>query len=152
MVTRNDQQSRERGFTLVELLVVVLILGIVSGMAVIAVGGVRRTSTVQACTTDWQTFDSALKAYGTDHLVPATGLPDYSGLTSNPLQVLATNRYLSNTTVADPRRYSQTVSITGGGTGYAIQISNAQGGSATTLTDTSAPTAASAACSTAIGS
>lgn len=150
MVNQRYAVQGERGFTLVELLVVILILGIVSGMTVLAVGGARRTSTVQACTTDWQSFDSAIKAYGTDHLVPSSGAPDYSGLATNPLQLLVDGHYLTNIAVSDPLRYSQAVTITPDGSGYEIRISNAQGGNVSTLTESSAPAAASAACSAAV--
>lgn len=153
MVTRdNGRNPSDTGFTLIEMLVVVLILGIVSSMAVFAIGGARRTSAVQACNTDWQTFDSALKAYGVDHLLPATGQPDYSGLSTNALQVLATGdpKYLANTAVADPSKYAISVTVTGGGSGYSLQISNRTGGNATTLTETATPSMAGTACSTAV--
>ena len=149
--TLRQRPADDQGFTLVEMLVVILILGVISSISIIAIGGVRRTSTVQACSTDWQTFDTALKTYGLDHLSPTSGLPDYSGLSSNALQVLATGdpKYLSNPSVSDPNRYQMSVSATA--SGYTIQVSNRLGGNATALTDAATPAMAATACSTAVG-
>lgn len=142
----------EHGFTLIEMLVVVLILGVLSSIAVIGVASARRTSAVQACSTDWQTFDTAIKSYGVDHLSPTTGLPDYSGLATNALTVLSTGttKYLSSAAISDPTKYRLTVSASG--STYSIQVSNTAGGAVTTLTDTATASMASTACSTAVPS
>lgn len=154
MVTRRTWNAwrQEQGFTLVELLVVVLVLGVLSSMAFVAVAGARRTATVQACQSDWQTFDSALKTYGSDHLSPASGLPDYSGLGSNPLTALtmSTPRYLSDAGVSDPGEYRHTVSVVDAGATYRFVISNVAGAAATTLTETATAQVAAVACRTAI--
>jgi prepilin-type N-terminal cleavage/methylation domain-containing protein len=152
VVTISHPLRRDGGFTLVEMLSVVLILGLLSGIAVVAVSGAQRSSTVKACETDWRSVDSAIKAYGTDHLIAQSGQPDYSGLATNPMQALASAHYLFSTEPSAPNRYAQSVSVTGGGSGYSILISATDGNRATTLTELSTSTDAATACSTAIGS
>lgn len=53
----------EQGFTLVELLIVIVILGILAGIVVFAVGGLTENATTNACKTDASTFTSAYQAF-----------------------------------------------------------------------------------------
>ncbi len=54
--------SGEGGFTLVELLVVIVILGVLAGVVVFAVGGISNKSTKAACNTDVSTVQTAEEA------------------------------------------------------------------------------------------
>lgn len=59
---RNARQS-ESGFTLVELLMVIVILGVLSGIAVFAVSGITDKGEVSACKTDVKTVSVAAEAF-----------------------------------------------------------------------------------------
>jgi prepilin-type N-terminal cleavage/methylation domain-containing protein len=53
----------EAGFTLVELLVVIVILGVLAGIVVFAVGGITNNSTKSACAADVATIQTAEDTY-----------------------------------------------------------------------------------------
>ena len=53
----------EGGFTLVELLVVIVILGVLAGVVVFAVGGISNNSVKSACAADVATIQTAEDAY-----------------------------------------------------------------------------------------
>ena len=53
----------ERGFTLVELLIVVVILGILAGIVVFAVGNLTTGAKTSACSAEKSTIVTAVEAY-----------------------------------------------------------------------------------------
>jgi len=57
----------DEGFTLIEMLIVVLILGIVSSIAVIGVTGAFSSSKVKACQTDVRSIDNAMQGFYNDN-------------------------------------------------------------------------------------
>ena len=56
-------QRRDRGFTLVELLIVIVILGVLSTVAVFAVRGISDRGTASACQADYKVLETATEAY-----------------------------------------------------------------------------------------
>jgi general secretion pathway protein G len=58
-----DKNLLERGFTLVELLIVVTILGILAGVVVFAVGNFTTQAKSSACGTEKTTLETAIEAY-----------------------------------------------------------------------------------------
>jgi general secretion pathway protein G len=63
---RSDEDHKnliERGFTLVELLIVIVILGILAGIVVFAVGNLTSNATANSCATEKATVSTAMEAY-----------------------------------------------------------------------------------------
>ena len=57
------KRSGQGGFTLVELLIVIVILGILAAIVVLAVGGLKGTSQKAACNSGVKTIESAQDAF-----------------------------------------------------------------------------------------
>src|SRR6202142_1182668 len=58
-----DENIVERGFTLVELLIVIVILGILAGIVVFAVGNLTSNAKTNACGTEKSPLVTALESY-----------------------------------------------------------------------------------------
>ena len=73
--TMRKWHEGEGGFTLVELLVVIVILGVLAGIVVFAVGGITNNSTKSACSSNVATAQTAEDAYYAQNNVylPITG-------------------------------------------------------------------------------
>ncbi|MEN9989227.1 MAG: hypothetical protein RL508_206 [Actinomycetota bacterium] len=60
---RNDA-----GFSLIEMLITVVILGILTSIVFVAVGGATRNAAIKSCTTDWNTVNVASNGWINDNL------------------------------------------------------------------------------------
>lgn len=65
----------DSGFSLIELLIVMLVLGVLAAVVVMAVGGVRGEAEDSACPADWRNLNTSVEAYfvqaNTTTLAPA---------------------------------------------------------------------------------
>ena len=62
-ITTTTTKKKDKGFTLVELLIVIVILGILSTVTVFAVRGITTTGRTNACATDKRVLETAAEAY-----------------------------------------------------------------------------------------
>lgn len=73
MVTQKAR-TRDAGFTLIELMVVIIILGVLATIAVLSLTSANRTSQVSACKTDFKSVAAALSTYRNDRVDDLTNL------------------------------------------------------------------------------
>jgi len=97
-LTKNGNRA-DFGLSLIELLVVIIILGILSGIAVLGLSGARNLSQQRACEVDYGSTVSALKSYKNDW-------PD-EPISSVTLQTLISEGYLEE---LNPDGYSLEIS------------------------------------------
>ena len=88
-------QAEESGFTLVELLIVIAILGVLAGVVVFSVAGVQDNSQTSACKTEASTVRAAEEAYYVKNKEYGTA----ANLTSSPNKLLSSSPTLVSITL-----------------------------------------------------
>jgi general secretion pathway protein G len=78
-------KAEESGFTLVELLLVITILGVLAGVVVFSVGGFQQDSQTQACKAEAATVNAAVEGYYAKNKTYPTA---WTGLTSGSSKLL----------------------------------------------------------------
>jgi general secretion pathway protein G len=63
MIRKNNSNQQDKGFTLVELLIVIVILGILATVTVFAVRGITNQGQKSACDADKKTLQVAAESY-----------------------------------------------------------------------------------------
>jgi len=87
--------AEESGFTLVELLIVISILGVLAGVVVFSVAGIQDNSQTSACKAEASTVKSAEEAYYVKNKAYGTA----SDLTTAPNKLLGSTPTLVNITL-----------------------------------------------------
>ena len=81
----NTNKNQDKGFTLVELLIVIVILGILATVTVFAVRGITDRGQENACNVDQRTLDTSIEAfYAQMQRDPATELELTDGVGAAP--------------------------------------------------------------------
>ena len=62
-LARFGYKQDQHGFTLIEMLVVIIILGVLAAVVILAVGGLNNSSQTSACNTEKKTIQTAQEAY-----------------------------------------------------------------------------------------
>jgi len=74
----NTSKNQDKGFTLVELLIVIVILGILATVTVFAVRGITDQGQTNACQVEARTIDTAIEAHYAQTQTNATVIGDLS--------------------------------------------------------------------------
>src|SRR5437660_1554400 len=111
-----ERARQEEGFTLIELMIVIVILGTLAGIVLFAVNGINDRGTHAACRTDQSTINTAVEAFfAKNNSYPGHLVPD---LTSGASQFMQWDPSFTGTTAADGP--APATGDTKAGSGYTI--------------------------------
>lgn len=109
--TPPNSRRRDRGFTLVELLLVIVVLGVLAAIVIFALGGTSARAAVAACRSDAKSVAIAVRAFMTENAdTPPSSLstlaaspdPYLASLPSSPYYSIALGSHGSVTVTAPP--------------------------------------------------
>jgi len=120
---RMIKRAREEGgFTLIELMIVIVILGILAGIVLFAVGGITDRGTTAACKTDLSTIQTGVEAYyAKNGTYPADLVPTLTDPAGNNQFLRWDSGFTGSTSETGPS------SSVHAGTGYTITYDGAGG-------------------------
>ena len=114
MITKlRAASAEESGFTLVELLIVISILGILAGIVVFSVAGITDDGTVAACKTEKAILSAAQEAYYAKDAAPKNYAANVAALQGAGLLGADAPTYATTTGTAAP---GSTYTVSGGAT------------------------------------
>lgn len=124
-------QSRAKGFSLVEMLLVLAIIGIISGIAIPAfLGQRRRARTIGDAKTNASAIAMQMEARKAE-----TGIYAASGTTVTWTKGVPSNStFLPNLSLKGGTQMNYSLKVTNGGVGYLITVTDPFAGSAQVLT------------------
>ena len=106
-ITTTTTKKKDKGFTLVELLIVIVILGILSTVTVFAVRGITSTGRTNACKTDKRVMETAAEAYlaqnGGTAIPPSDAGAEQTLVTGGFLKALSVNYNVDAAGVVAPQ-------------------------------------------------
>jgi len=76
LIKINNMLRNEKGFTIIELMAVLVIIGIIALIAVPRVTGTITQAKIRSCNANVEMLNDALERYGVDHM-DGTGTPTY---------------------------------------------------------------------------
>jgi general secretion pathway protein G len=104
-------QQDQSGFTLVELLIVIVILGILAAIVVFAVNGIQNKSAEAACKADVQTITTAAESFDAQY-----------GYFAKDMSQLVKMGFLHSVPATD--HYTVNYKVTGEGKGQRVDVSS----------------------------
>jgi general secretion pathway protein G len=124
-VQRNDPRHGERGFTLIELMIVVAIIAILAGILIPNFVNARSQAQTAACESNLRAIATSLELYYADNQV----YPTASGAAVQPSLLTANGVAYLNNTPKDPAAQTSTAT-------YSLTTTQAASGNAATYTIT----------------
>ena len=103
-------RKKDSGFTLTELLIVIVILGVLTGIVVFAVGAFSDRGTQAACLADKKNVEVAAEAYRAKNNKYPVGTPTDDS--DGRIKVLVDDKYLRTA----PSKANYTITLNGDGT------------------------------------
>jgi prepilin-type N-terminal cleavage/methylation domain-containing protein len=113
MISLNKQN---KGFTIVELLIVIVVIGILAGLVITTYNGIQQKARNTERTTDLKTFQSQLEAYYANNGKYPSGT-DLGGTSASNLTFIAANlKGMDKETLRDPKAASGDYSLSNSAT------------------------------------